>query len=126
MQILAGNSHVNNGTRLSQNYKAAPKTEGQADSVTLGYNDAKDVGLMTGAGFLPGVGAVANFMAMVGAGVNNKETLSWMNLAGAGANVAGTAAAATGLLIGNSTATYVGLALLGVSGITAGVTTAAL
>lgn len=126
MQIAQGYSHINSGTRLATSYKAAPKMEVPADSVTLGYNDARDVALMAGAGFVPVVGAFVNVMALVGAGVNNKETLTWGNLAGAGANLMGTASLTGGLLTGNTTATYVGLGLLTGSAVTAGLTTAAL
>lgn len=126
MQIATGANLIKTGIRTAPAYQTSARAEGPSDSVTLGYNDAKDVALMAGAGFLPGVGAVANFMAMVGAGVNNKENLTWMNLAGAGANVAGTVSLAGGLIFGNPTASYVGLGLLGSSAVTAAITAAAL
>lgn len=100
--------------------------QAKPEASTLGYSDAKDVVLMTGAGALPGVGAVVNFMAMVGTGINNNNTLSMACLGGSVANIAGTATAAVGLFTGNSTATNVGLGLLGASALTAGIATASL
>ncbi len=98
----------------------------KSEASTLGYSNTGDVLLMTGAGALPGVGAAANFMAMIGTGINNQETLSMACLGGSVANIAGTATAAVGLFTGNSTATKIGLGMLGASALTAGLATASL
>jgi hypothetical protein len=126
MQIHTANSYLPAGTKMAPRYNPTTEMPASTDSVTLGYNGAKEVALMAGAGFVPVMGAVTNVVAMVGAGVNNKHNLTWMNLAGAGANIAGSISLAGGLLFGNSTASYVGLGLLGSSAVTAAVTTAAL
>lgn len=123
---------ISNSLNRTNPYQGAPKLAqkpeqaGSSDSVTLGYNGAKEIALGAFAGAVPVVGAGVNFVAMIGAGVNRKDNLAMGNLAGAGANVAGTLSLAGGLLLGNSTATYVGLGLLGASGVTAGLTAAAL
>jgi hypothetical protein len=84
------------------------------------------VALAAGFGFVPGVGAVANMMATVGAGLNGKDGLALANLVGSGSNVLGTLSLAGGLLFGSSTANYVGLGMLGASAVTAAMTAAAL
>ncbi len=130
MMIANGTSpYLNTAARAPRalaTLTAAP--QGSADSVTLsaGSADFGAVGTMTVAGAVPVAGAVANFMAMVGAGLNKKEGLSYMNLAASGGNLIGTGSLVAGLISGNSTATNIGLGLLGASGLAAGVTAYAL
>ena len=80
---------------------------------------AADVAFI-GAGALPVVGAGVNLMTSIGSGFNGKEAVG--NLAGVGmfVNLAGSATLATGLMIGNQTATQVGLGMLGFSAFTVG------
>lgn len=129
MQITTGVSHSHFGARAAKSPQASPKQESpSADSFTFGggYNDAKEIVLAGGMGFVPVVGAVANFAGLIGAGVNNKIGLSYLGLVGSAVNLIGTGAAVTGLLIGNSTATYAGLGMLGASGVSAAVIASAL
>lgn len=127
MQITSTRiNSLQSSARTPVNQTAAPQPESVTDSVTFGHNSAGDVAMMAGVGFVPVAGAIVNMTALIGAGSSGMEGLAWMNLAGAGANVAGTLSLAGGLIFGNSTASYVGLGLLGSSAVSAAVTTAAL
>lgn len=83
------------------------------------------VSIATGAGFavaggLPVIGAGANVFVGLGTGFAGKEPLSYVNFAGAVANLAGSGTLVGAALSGSSTAASVGFALLGVSAVTAG------
>jgi hypothetical protein len=93
----------------------------QQDGFSLSERVQQSPVAWTIAGAVPGIGAVTNFIGMFGAGINDKDGLSYAGLGGAVANLAGTASLAGGLLTGNSTATNVGLSLLAGSAVTAGV-----
>lgn len=93
----------------------------QQDGFSLSERVKQSPVAWTIAGAVPGVGAVTNFAAMLGAGINDEEGLSYAGLGGVAANLVGTASLAGGLWTGNSTATNVGLSLLAGSALTAGV-----
>lgn len=133
MQITTRPSHSYPAIAQARTSQAAPQQESATtDSFTFGptfgggYNGPKEILLAGGMGLLPGVGALTNFAGMIGAGVANKHGLSGMGLAASAANLIGTGTAITGLLIGNSTATYAGLGMLAASGVSAAVIASAL
>jgi hypothetical protein len=126
MQILTGTQPTQTLARAPR-AQAAPSVavETPADSVTLSSSFASDMGKVGFVGLAsatPLVGAVSNFAAMIGAGVSNRQGLAYANLAAAGANVVGTGALITSFFTGSSTATNIGLGLLGASGLAGGVT----
>lgn len=99
---------------LTSGRAAAP-----AESTTFSLGeDLKDAVMLGGSSALPVVGAALNYVAGIGAGFNHDDLAVNACLAGAGANLLGTATLAGGLITGNHTASYAGLALLGVSGLT--------
>lgn len=99
--------------------QSAPAAEQKvSDSFTFSSNNSLKGAAAFGAlGLIPVVGMASNFGVGAQAGFNDHSTAS--SVAGAGflANLGGTAVLAGGLLFGNSTATNVGLGLLGVSGL---------
>lgn len=98
--------------------KEAPASA-PSDSVTFSSLDVKS-GLLFGAlGFVPVIGAASNFMAGMESGFNDNQVGATAGGVGTLANLAGTASLAGGLLFGSQTATYAGMGLLGVSGLTA-------
>lgn len=125
MQINTGVYHSNTLARGTSNIQTKPQEANLVqDSVALseGNVSVKDVALLGALGALPILGVGANYIAAVGASSSNKPGLPYLGMAGAVANVIGTGTAVAGLLIGNSTATYTGLGLLGASGVSAAVT----
>lgn len=96
-----------------------------SDSVTLGSSEFGNKAIIVGCGFVPVLGAATNLMTAWATawsdGDGNKSTgRPTIGLAGAVANLAGTAVGAYGLIAGNSTATNVGLGLIAGSGVAAG------
>lgn len=94
-----------------------------ADSVTFGSDRLKNSLIIVGSGFVPVLGAGTNMMsawatAWDDASREKSGVRPGLGIGGALANVAGTVTGAYGLISGNSTATNVGLGLLGVSGLT--------
>lgn len=125
MQINTGVYHSNTFTRGTSNIQTKPQEENLVqDSVALrgGDSGARDVALLGALGALPILGVGANYIAAVGASSSNKPGLPYLGMAGAVANVIGTGTTVAGLFIGNSATTYVGLGLLGASGVSAAVT----
>lgn len=104
------------------------KESGSTDSVQLSdrHNGPSEILMAGGMGAIPGVGAFANLAGLIGAGASGKMGMARLGLAGGAANLIGTGAAVTGLLIGNSAATYAGLGLLAASGVSAAVIASAL
>ena len=120
MQILT--------TRKPSTFKPAhrpkPPQQETKESVTFSAARGPSIVTWTACGAIPVLGAGVN---VLGASADHASTTSArFNVLGAGANLAGTASLAYGLLAGNSTATNAGLGLLGVSGLVAGTTCAAL
>lgn len=125
MQISQEVYHPQTFSRGTSNIQnKAEETSLAKDAVTLsnGSSSVKDVALLGALGTLPIVGVGANYIAAVGASSSNTPGLPYLGMAGAVANIIGTGTAVAGLLIGNSTATYAGLGLLGASGMSAAVT----
>ncbi len=93
------------------------------DSFTLSsfdFQDAKTALQFGGLGVIPGVGAVSNFVAGMVTGIARQENASTVAFGGMLANVAGTGALITGLLIGSSTTSTIGAGLLVASGVAGG------
>ncbi len=81
--------------------------------------NAKGALLGAGLGVLPVVGAATNFGLGIEAQFNGKKAEMNTTLVGFFSNLAGSATLTGGLLFGNQIATNAGLALLGISGLTA-------
>lgn len=114
---------------LSASQSTSQPSSDPVDTMTYsapGHNFNATVGKMALSGATPVLGALSNFTAMLGAGLNGREGLSYMNLAASGINLMGTGSMIAGLVTGNGTAFTMGLGMLGASGLAAGVTTYAL
>ncbi len=120
--------NIQNGTNLAR-YRTnqSPRTiQAKTEASTLGSSDPVDDVFMAVAGGVPLVGSLANVMLGYGASRNGMDNLSLACVGGGFANLAGTITAGLGLAAGNSTATCVGLGMLGASALTAGIVSASI
>lgn len=90
---------------------------GPTDSVTLGGRSGDSLAGVAcgGLGAIPVAGACLHLTFGVDASVEGQKNLTRATILGGVSNLAGTALTAGGLLTGNSTATRIGLGMLGAS-----------
>lgn len=100
--------------------RPAPASAAPADAVTLGSGSDFDVvqGLKYGAmGAVPALGAVSNFAILGVTGFSGQDKQAKAAFWGVAANVLGTGALVTGMIIGNNATSLVGAGLLAGSGV---------
>ena len=111
--------------RPAQSATKPESAPASADSVTLSGRPSSSIDLKETltwglAGAVPGLGAVSNFTIGALTLVSGQKKASDTALMGLGANLLGTGALVTGLIIGNTATSLIGGGLLMASGVAAG------
>ena len=116
-----------NITTQNSPFVRAPQAQAPASkNVTLSggdgfdFDDLKETMTWGSLGAVPAIGAVSNFTIFALTGIAHQKEASNAAFLGMGANVLGTGALITGLIIGNTATTMVGGGLLLASGVASG------
>lgn len=105
--------------------RLARKPQSPKESPTLSSGSLGADLVFTAVGAVPVLGAGLNFLSGMESSFNGREMSTNISVAGAFSNLAGSASLVGGLALGNQTAIYAGLGMLGVSSLAVGYSIAA-